>query len=345
MKIAQLVSGMHPVFPSSNVAIYSHVGWLINGLKEMSHRVSLYGAGDSDIDCELVSAYPTALTSDEDLSENLQKYYTNLLISKCYQDAAKFDIIHSHFTLLSAFFAPLVSTPTIHSVHSPISAKTQPILEALPDNYYVSFSWAQRQQMPSLNWIANIYHGVDTNQFEFNDKPDDYFLYLGRITEEKGVHLAIEAAKKAGVPLVLAGHSYPNEGYWHKKIEKYIDGKNVKYVGETNFYEKIQYLRKAKGLLFPTQYPEVFGCVMIEAMSCGTPVIAWKNGSVPEVIADGRSGYVVESVDEMTKAINAVDKLSRRNTRYRAEALFSVEKMVSGYAKVYDRVIEEHEAQ
>jgi glycosyltransferase involved in cell wall biosynthesis len=166
-------------------------------------------------------------------------------------------------------------------------------------------------------------------------------LYLGRITEEKGVHRAIEAAKATSTPLIIAGVSYPTEGYWHKHIEKHIDGKMIQYVGEASFKAKIAYLKNAKALLFPTQYDEVFGYAMIEAMSCGTPVIGWNKGSVSEVIANNRSGYVVDSISDMVKAIQCIDDISRQATRERVCNLFSVEKMVSGYAKVYARVIDE----
>ncbi|MCX6742819.1 MAG: glycosyltransferase, partial [Candidatus Parcubacteria bacterium] len=245
------------------------------------------------------------------------------------------------FTLLSSFYSGLVDIPTLISIHSPIDKEIKPLLQAFKNNYYVSFSLAQRKQMPELNWFANIYHGVDTKKFSFNSRPKDFFLYLGRITEEKGVHLAIEAAQAANVPLIIAGLSYVEEKYWHEKIEKNIDGKNIRYVGQANLEQKIKYLQNAKAVLFPSQYNEVFGLVMIEAMACGTPVIAWKNGSVPEVIKHRKTGYMVKSVDDMVKAINMIDKVSREETRKRAETYFSIEKMVDGYEKVYDKIIDD----
>jgi len=193
--------------------------------------------------------------------------------------------------------------------------------------------------MPELNWVANIYHGVDTNLFPYNLKPKDYILYLGRVTEDKGVHLAIEAAKRAGVQLIIAGKTYSTEGYWHAMIESNIDGKTVRYVGEQSMEGKIELIQNAKALIFPTQCNEVFGYVMIEAMSCGTPVIAWNNGSVPEVIKHGVSGFIVNSVDEMVTAINSINEIDRANCRQRAVDLFSIEKMVSGYERVYNKAL------
>jgi glycosyltransferase involved in cell wall biosynthesis len=341
MKIAQLTSNFHKVSPLSTQALYSHAAWLANGLVAKGNDVTLFGSGDSETAAKLFSVSDKAVI---EAPEEFRRNYLHLLISQCYKHAAQYDIIHSHFTLLSSFYSSFVDTPSLTSVHSPIDDHLKPFLNVYKDNNYVSFSLAQRRQMPELNWVANVYHGVDTKVFAYNETPKDYFLYLGRITEEKGVHYAIQAAKAAGVPLVIAGRSYPNEGYWHQQMEKSIDGESIRYVGEAGFQSKIELLRNARALLFPTQYDEVFGLVMIEAMACGTPVIAWNKGSVPEVIQDKHTGYVVKSVDDMVKAIQGIDKISRQACRQRAEMFFSIEKMVAGYEKVYMRLIEEHQS-
>lgn len=344
MRIFQLVSNLHKVSPASNQAIYSHVAWLTNGLVKRGHKIDLFASGDSETDARLFSVTPEPL-SQMDISEGLKKSYTNLLISKCYAQAKDADIIHSHFNLSHLFCAGLVDKPSVQSIHSPLTEEQKIILENFKSRRFVSFSLAQRKQMPELNWTGNVYHGVDTSIFSFNPNPENYFLYLGRITEEKGVHLAIEAAKAANVPLIIAGRSYPTEGYWHGQLEKHIDGKMVRYVGEADFEKKIEWLKNAKALLFPTQYNEIFGLVMIEAMSCGTPVIGWDNGSVPEIIQDKKTGYVVKDVPEMVEAIKNIEKISREECRKRAELFFSVEKMVNGYVKVYERVTKEHQFQ
>src|SRR5690606_19368774 len=256
---------LHKVSPDSNQAIYSHTAWLSNGLVDLGNDVTLFASGSSETKAKLFSVLEK--TSNEvGVDQESAKYYNHLLISKCYENAKNFDIIHSHFSLLSSFYAGLVSTPTVMAFHSPVDDRIRPLLKHYKDRYYISFSLAQRKIMPQLNWVANIYHGIDTNLFAYNEKPQDYLLYLGRITEEKGVHLAIEAAKQAGLQLVIAGRSYPQEGYWHDQIEKNIDGKQIRYVGEANLQTKIEYLQNAKALLFPTQYDEVFGLVMTEAM-------------------------------------------------------------------------------
>lgn len=340
MKIAQLVYNFHAVLPDSSNAIYSTVSGLTDGLVDKGNEVSLFAAENSVTRSRLQSVIGN--TSHLEMSNEMRKYYYHLLISECYRQAADFDIIHSHFSLLASFYAPLVTAPTVMSLHSPIDPAISELLLRFKNNYYISFSLAQRRQLPQLNWVGNIYHGIDTEKFAFNPLPHDYFLYVGRITEDKGVHLAIEAAREAGVPLVIAGKSYSEDSYWHTHIEKWIDGKMVKYVGIANFEDKIMLYQNAKALLFPTQRPEPFGMVMIEAMSCGTPIIGWNNGSVPEVVQHKESGFIVNSVAEMVQAIKSIDTISRAATRKRAERLFSIEKMVSGYEKVYARVIEEH---
>jgi len=340
MKIAQIISNFHNTSPLAKQAIYSHVAWLTNNLVNLGNDVTLFASGGSTTKAKLISVVENQ-TSELDIPDETKKRYDHMLLSKCYSKASAFDIIHSHFTLLSSFYSTLVDTPTIQSIHSPITEDIKPFLSPFRANRYISFSLAQRKAMPELNWFGNIYHGVDTNIFSFNQKPEDYFLFLGRITEEKGVHLAIKAAKATGVKLIIAGRSYPTEGYWHKKIEKYIDGKNIKYVGEADFKTKIELYKNAKAVLFPTQYDEVFGLVMIEAMACGTPVIGWNKGSVPEIINNGKTGFVVKNIAEMARAISAINTISREETRKRAELYFSIEKMVEGYAKIYARIIEE----
>ena len=342
MKIAQLVSCLNAVSPKATNAIYSHVSSLCDGLFVRGHSVDLYGAGNSQTKANLYSVYPLDLTSSPEVSDRQRGFYLKLLISKCYQNAKKYDLIHSHFSVLSSFYQPLVKTPTVISVHSPINNDIKTFMLEHKHIPYISFSLAQRKQLPELNWYANIYHGVDVKRFAFNPTPKDYFLYLGRVTEDKGAHLAIEADKQAGVTLVIAGRTYQNEGYWQTHIEKHINGTSVRYIGEQGSAEKITWLQNAKALLFPTQVEEVFGYAMIEAMSCGTPVIGWDSGAIPEVIQEFKSGYVVKSVAEMVEAINNIDKISREETRKRVEMYFSVKKMVSGYEKVYQRIIDDN---
>ncbi len=312
-----------------------------------NHEVTLFASGDSDTQANLVSVYPRALGSDMTLSERIRNHYISLLISNCYAQSKKYDIIHSHFTLLSSFFSNLTTTPTLVSVHSPIDVGIQPLLEKMNHNYYVSFSLAQRKQMPNLNWVANIPHGIDPNTFTFNATPQDYFLYLGRVSEDKGVHLAIAAAQKAGVKLIIAGSTAPMavgatlqpSNYWDGEVKPHIDGTQIVYVGEQDFANKITLLQNAQAVLFPSQCDEVFGYVMIEAMSCGTPVIGWNRGAIPEVIDHGKTGFVVDSVEAMVVAIEKVKTIDRTVVRQHVLDNFSLSKMVASYEELYAKII------
>jgi glycosyltransferase involved in cell wall biosynthesis len=343
MKIAQLVSNFYTTAADTNKGINSNAALLTDKLVDRNNDVTLFASSDSLTKAKLFSV-AEGPTSQAEMSEGLRRSMLNLLISRCFAQADKFDIIHSHFTFGASFFSNLVNTPTIHSIHSPFDEDTKKILAHFKDQNYVSFSFAQRAQFPTLNWVANIYHGVDVSKFEFNPHPEPYVLFLGRLTEEKGAHLAIEAAQAAGVNLIIAGRSYPTENYWHTKIEKHIDGKKVRYVGEADFETKVELLKNASALLFPTQYHEAFGLVMIEAMACGTPVIATRKGSVPEVVKDRHTGYVVDDVAGMVKAIHSISKINREECRKRVRLLFSADAMVLGYEKVYMRLIEENRA-
>lgn len=342
MKIAQITSNYQPTGLEFRKGINSHVAWLTEGLVKRGHDVHLFASSDSETTGTLHSV-SEALVKRE-LPEDLQRYFMHLNVSRAYEYAKNndIDLIHTHFNLLTSTLYPRLSdVPTLISVHLPVDQRIREFADFFKNERYVSFSLAQRKQAPELNWYANIYHGVDMNLFTFNPEPEDYLLYIGRITEDKGVHLAIEAAKAAGMPLRIAGTSYHAEGYWQKYIEPNVDGVQVQYLGEASFEAKIELYRNAKAVLFPTQVSEVFGYVMIESMACGTPVIGFNNGSVPEIIQEGVSGFVVENVEEMTAAIGKIDQIDRVKVRKRAEIYFSIEKMISGYEKVYKRLIEE----
>lgn len=338
MKIAQLCSIAHRVSPNAQQGIYGVVGNLSDGLVDVGHDVTIYSAGDAISKAAVRSIVPTHahirnLSEKEILRENLET------ISLCYERAAEHDIIHSHFSMMSCYFSNLVKTPSVHSLHSPVPPDLLAHLYKYPKERFISFSQAQRKLTPKLNWVATVYHGIDTKALEYREQPEDYFLYLGRITEQKGVHHAIAAAKEAGVRLYIAGMTYPNEGYWTKEIEPHIDGSQIRFLGQASFEQKMLLLQGARALLFPTLYDEVFGLVIIEALACGTPTIGFANGAVPEIVKHGRTGYVVDSVKQMTAAIQKIDKISRQACRDRAEKFFSIEKMVRGYENVYERVI------
>lgn len=340
LKIAQLAPSGIPIRSDENKAIYSHIGNLTDELIKKKHKVTLFAHSESVTLGQLISAN-LANNFEGDGKETLARYEQWELLSDCYKMAHKkeFDIIHSHLTVMTGFFSSLEKrTPTLISIHSPIEDWMKPILLKHKDEKFISFSLAQRKQLPDLNWYANIYHGIDTDKFAYENEPEDYVLFIGRITHDKGAHIAIEAAKEAGVPIRIAGRSYSTENYWHQMIEPHINGKDVRYFGEVSLEEKIPLIQKAKAVIFPTMYQEAFGYVLIEAMSCGTPVIAFPNGSVPEIIKDGITGFLVNDKEGIIEALSKIDSLDRKKIRDRAEQFFSLKKMVSHYENVYRRL-------
>lgn len=341
LHIAQIAPTGSPISPTQNKAVYSHIGQLVNGFVAKKNEVTLYGDPSSQVDGIVKSS---VLHYDDASKKLLARYEQWGLLSDCYLDAKKgdFDLIHSHMNVMTGFFSRLEKeTPTLISIHSPIEEWMKPILIKHKDEKYISFSLAQRKQMPDLNWYANIYHGVDTNLFAFEEEPEDYVLFIGRLTNDKGAHVAIAAAKDAGIPLRIAGRSYGTEEYWHKMIEPHINGNSVRYLGEVSLNEKIPLIQKAKAVVFPTYYAEAFGYVLIEAMACGTPVIAFPNGSVPEIVRHGVTGFLVENQEEMTEALRIIDSIDRKQVRARAEQFFSLKKMLNHYDSVYHRLVQD----
>lgn len=340
MRIAQLAPVGTPIDINQNKAIYAHIAQLANGFSALQHLVTSFAHPDSQVMGSL--AKPSF--NNEIKNETLARYEQWGALSDCYAEASKgaLDIIHSHLSVMTGFFSRMEShVPTLISIHSPIEDWMKPILMKHKDEKYISFSLAQRSQLPNINWYANIYHGVDTNLFTFNDAPEDYVLFIGRITHDKGAHVAIAACLEAQVPLRIAGRSYSTESYWHDAIEPFINGTEVRYIGEVSLAEKIPLIQKARAIVFPTFYQEAFGYVLIEAMSCGTPVIAFPNGSVPEIVKDGVTGFLVNDHTEMVQALKKINTLDRRQIRNRAEQFFSLKRMIAHYDHVYKRAIEE----
>jgi len=342
---------------------------IAESLVSKGHDVTLFASGDSKTSAHLVSVVPKSTSMDSEIGIGHHIDYEYLELSKCYQMAktGMFDIIHSMMDIRSVMFAPLVSVPTVTTLHSPLVGIRKDIFTRVPDTqWYVSISNSQRTPVPHLRYVDTVYHGIDTNAYAFGDGSGGYLLFVGRMMKEKGIESAIEASKKSALPLHLFGEPPENDVYWQTVVAKTIDPTHVTHEGFIEKEKLVKEYQHALALLFPIQWEEPFGLVMIEAMSSGTPVIAYNRGSVPEVVRDGVTGFIIDpdppaggedrpgkgtwiikkqGIDGLVEAISRIGEIDRRMCRKHVEEHFTVEKMVEGYEKVYREVITRHEKQ
>ena len=346
LRLAQIAPSEERVPPPKYGGTELVVSNLTEELIKRGHQVTLLASGDSVTKARLVPTFKKAVHTDSNIGANPSKRRATKLIEVArvinFLQQHKFDVIHNHINWhFLPFISLLNSTPIITTVHGPLDDSCQQfVYNAVPNENYVSISKNQRQPMPKLNFIGNIYHGIQVNKFSFNSKKGEYLAFLGRMSPEKGPLQAIRAAKKAKIPLIMAAKiDLVDKEYFRKKIKPLIDGKSVKFIGEVNYRDKVKLLKNAAALLFLIQWEEPFGLVMIEALACGTPVIANKRGSVPEIIQNGKTGFIVKDINGAVKAVHNIDQINRSDCRRSAEEKFSVEKMVEEYEKIYYKLL------
>jgi glycosyltransferase involved in cell wall biosynthesis len=251
--------------------------------------------------------------------------------------AANFDVLHFHTDCIHYPLTRLLRIPQVTTLHGRLDlSDLRPLFDEFEDLPVISISDAQRMPFPRLNWKRTIYHGLPIDMFQPVSGPGDYLLFLGRIAPEKGPIRAIEIARRAGRKLVIAAKVDPSDrDYYEAKVRPLIDGRTVEYVGEISDQDKQEILGNAFALLFPIDWPEPFGIVLIEALACGTPVIAWPNGSVPEIIDHGRTGFLVTSVDQAISALRQINTLDRALIRQVFESRFTARRMAEEYVLTY----------
>ena len=302
------------------------------------HEVTLFASGDSTTTATLSAAVPRALRLDHSLGDPLAPHI--VLMSQVFGRAEEFDLIHCHVDYLAFPFSRLVATPTVHTLHGRLDVPhLRPVMSHFDTVPIVSISNAQRRPLEDLRlaWAGTVHHGLDLESYPPGTGGGGYLAFLGRLSPEKRPDLAIEAAKLAGVPLKIAAKVDPvDRPYFEEEIEPLLSHPLIEYLGEIGEDDKPAFLGNAAGLLFPIDWPEPFGLVMIEALACGTPVIARPFGSVPEIIVPGRSGFIADSVDDIVEAVRHLDRIDRAACRREAEARFSVERMVDGYEAIYE---------
>lgn len=340
MKIAQVAPLWERVPPPTYGGIELVVSRLTDELVRRGHDVTLFASGDSQTLARLEAVYPRALRLDPNVKE--YTVYEMLELSQVYQLAKEFDIIHSHLGISALPLASLVPTPTVHTLHGKFTTDNQNVYIHHQKQPYVSISNAQRQI--NLNYVDTVYNGINPEDYSFVAQPQEppYLAFLGRFSPEKGPQHAIAIAKQTGWRLKMAGKvDVVDSKFFEQEIAPHIDGQQIQYLGEINHAEKVELLGNAAITLFPIMWQEPFGLVMIESMATGTPVIATNLGSVPEVIAQGVSGFVCSSYDEMAAMIPAALELNRQTCREYVENKFSVIQMVDGYEAVYGKIIKD----
>ncbi|MBW4564827.1 MAG: glycosyltransferase family 4 protein [Mojavia pulchra JT2-VF2] len=346
MRIAQIAPLWERVPPPAYGGIELVVGLLTDELVKRGHEVTLFASGDSITLSKLQSVHPKALRLDTTVKE--YDIYAMLQLSQVYERASEFDIVHSHMGHAALPYANLVQTPTVHTLHGVFTPDNEKLFMHARRQSFVSISDAQREPRLNLNCVATVYNGIDTSNYEFSSQPQDprYLAFLGRLSPEKGPHLAIEIAKRSGWRLKMAGKvDIVDRDYFEQEIKPHIDGKQIEYLGEANHAQKCELMGGAVATLFPITWREPFGLVMIESMATGTPVIAMELGSTPEVIAHGHTGFLCRTVDECIAAIDKVPQLNRLACREHVVKNFSVQRMVDGYEAVYQQILAERFAQ
>jgi glycosyltransferase involved in cell wall biosynthesis len=312
------------------------VSLLTEGLVARDVDVTLFATEDSQTSARLVGTAPTGYSEDLNLDA---KVWEALHIATVFERAGEFDLIHNSFDFLPLAFSGLVSTPVVTTIHGFSSERILPVYRRYNDRgHYVAISEADRH--PDLDYAATIYHGIDMRQFPFRALPEDGLLFFGRIHPDKGVEEAIDTARDAGLPLTIAG-IVQDETYFHERVASRVDGARVTYVGPVGPAARGELLGRASALLHLINFDEPFGFSVIEAMACGTPVVARRRGSMPELVRDGENGFLVGPDEDPMPAVARARGLDRAVVRASVEQRFDVARMVEDYLRLYRRIVGE----
>ncbi len=337
MKIAQIAPLWERVPPFRYGGIELIVSLLSDELVRRGHEVTLFASGDSITTGKLKSVHDQALRLDPSIKE--PGLYEQMMLHDVYRQAHHFDIIHSHVGCAALPYSTFVKTPTVHTMHGIFTPDNEKMFRQFAWQPYVSISEAQREPRLGLNYIHTVYNGIDTKAYPFSPTPTQppYLAFVGRLSPEKGPVQAIEIARASGLPLKMAGKiDAVDRTFYAEQLESHIDGEQIQYLGEVSHEEKVALLSGATATLFPITWREPFGLVMIESMATGTPVIGMALGSVAEVIAHEKTGFVCHSLDKMIEAVALVGKLDRQTCRDYVVNRFSVESMTEQYLRAFD---------
>ncbi|MGQ0812545.1 MAG: glycosyltransferase family 4 protein [Nitrospiraceae bacterium] len=339
MKIAQVSPLWESVPPRLYGGTERIVSYLTEELVRLGHDVTLFASGDSLTRARLESVCPQALRLNAGIFNRDAPLVS--LIERVFGSPEEFDIIHSHLDFFGFSLSRRCLVPTVTTLHGRLDLpELVPVFREFAELPLVSISDAQRRPLPWSNWVGTVHHGLPRDLYTFQPKPGKYLAFLGRISPEKRPDHAIEIAKRVGLPLRIAAKVDPaDRDYFQNQIEPLMSHPLIEYVGEITDAEKDDFLGEASALVCPYDWPEPFGLVLIEALACGTPVLAYHRGSIPEIIDDGVTGFVCEGLEEMVAAVERLPSLDRRRCRQAFDDRFCVERMAEHYVRIYDGIL------
>lgn len=338
MKIAQVAPLYESVPPKLYGGTERIVFYLTEELVKQGHEVTVFASGDSSTSGTLVPVVPKALRLSPDCLDSLAPHIVE--IQEIAERADEFDIIHFHIDYLHFPFSQFLSTPNITTLHGRLDIPELQFVYNRFSHPVISISNNQRKPLPQANFVSTIYHGLPFNLFKKGNGGGNYLAFLGRISPEKGLEKAIEWAKAANVPLKIAAKvDNADKAYFEASIKPLLDHPLIEFIGEINEEQKQEFLGNALALLFPINWNEPFGIVMIEAMACGTPVVAHCMGSVPEIIEHGNNGFIVSSTEEAVSIIHQLKNIDRNKIRSSFEQRFTSERMAKDYVRIYQQLI------
>ena len=341
MRIAHIAPVATTIPPPKSGSVETMTSLLTEGLVARGHDVTLFATADSKTTATLHAIYPHGYWHDEHMWP--WELYEMLNLAAAVERAAEFDIIHyeAAYYPMSLAFSRLSPVPIVQTLHHSPSAAEVQLWCRYPEAPFVAISREQERLLNGLNVVGTVLHGIDTDNFSFQETPEDYLLFLGRFTDGKGPLQAIEIAKRVGMKLILAA---AEDDYYRERVAPHVDGRRVIYFGEADFQAKVKLYGGARALLYPIQTREPFGLVLAEAMACGTPVAALDRGAVREVVDEGVTGLIFNDLEEMAHGLPRVFDLDRRRVHERAVARFGTKRMVDEYIDVYTRIVEAHRA-
>lgn len=342
MRIAQIAPVGLRVPPKKYGGTERVVSVLTEELVRRGHEVTLFASGDSITGAKLISHCRQSLLDLHFENPFSPAPLALLNIGMAYQMQDSFDIIHDHNNFLSLPTAANARTPVVMTIHEAFSLRNRKIYELLNTPYFVTISESQRRPIPQLHAISTVYHGLPMETYPFSNETDDYLLYVGRIAEEKGTHYAVSVAEYLDMPLLIAAKVDPcDRSYFEKEIQPRLNQK-IRWIGEVSEEERNKLMSRAYAFLHPVTWREPFGLTLIEAMACGCPVIAFQRGSIPEIIVEGKTGFIVEDVTEMISAVSRIPQIKRRDCRNHVLEKFNVKNMTDGYEAIYEKILTDY---